>query len=368
MDICSKIDDDDTLSGLLLDDSLIGDHGTTARTALYVAIPGLRSRQDITEMPAKRPKLDHHWMVPLEDADFVRAEFDLDELSTVQTKQDPIIQPPRLSVFLNDCGGFPSSYFVRTEETMFLRSISDVILAKSPQKAVLVGSPGVGKSCFLMLMGFYFAFCKHEQVLIVRKTISFGFMNAVIYSDGKCSDPEPPVWLRTSAECFCYIWKHFLVAFTLSPLSLGVPLCPCPSTLFAKNRHSTEGVKINNRVSSVHQLAAAESIADLFSTPSEAIKLRADIYRLCSFQSVVIKKLRALIPEAKNSDARNVLQALTDNLIRRNTQVENLISGTLDRDIINYRAARLKKKAANQNQEKAKSKSKTKKSQKIEKE
>ncbi|KAH9088706.1 hypothetical protein LEN26_019398 [Aphanomyces euteiches] len=166
MDNCSKIDDDDTLSGHLVNNSLIGDHGTTAKTALYVVIPGLQSRQDITEnMPAKRLKLDHHWTPPLEDVDFVRAEFDLDALSTVLTKQDPIIQTPRLSAFLNDCGGFPSSYFVRTEETMFWRSISDVILCESPRKAVLVGSPGVGKSCFLMLMGFYCAFCKQKEVI-----------------------------------------------------------------------------------------------------------------------------------------------------------------------------------------------------------
>ncbi|KAG9404115.1 hypothetical protein AC1031_005654 [Aphanomyces cochlioides] len=45
------------------------------------------------------------------------------------------------------------------------------------------------------------------------------FAADVIEAHAYCSDPEPP---------------HFLVAFTFSPLSLGVPLCPCPSTLFAK--------------------------------------------------------------------------------------------------------------------------------------
>ncbi|RHZ07810.1 hypothetical protein DYB26_003670, partial [Aphanomyces astaci] len=45
---------------------------------------------------------------------------------------------------------------------------------------------------------------------------------------------------------------------------------------------------------------------------------------------MVINKLRAQISEAKNSDARNAIQEITDLLIHRNDQIEELIEGVLD--------------------------------------
>ncbi|RHY99228.1 hypothetical protein DYB35_013618, partial [Aphanomyces astaci] len=88
------------------------------------------------------------------------------------------------------------------------------------------------------------------------------------------------------------------------------------------------------------QLAVTKDIGDLFDYPDLPVKLRQDLYVLTRHQRVVINKLRAQIPEAKNSDARNAIQEITDLLIHRNDQTEELIEGVLDRKIIVYHKAR----------------------------
>ncbi|RLO02439.1 hypothetical protein DYB28_014273 [Aphanomyces astaci] len=88
------------------------------------------------------------------------------------------------------------------------------------------------------------------------------------------------------------------------------------------------------------QLAVTKDIGELFDNPDMPVKLRQDLYVLTRHQRVVIKKLRAQIPEAKNSDARNAIQEITDLLIHRNNQTEELIEGVLDRKIQVYHKAR----------------------------
>ncbi|RHZ08017.1 hypothetical protein DYB31_015212, partial [Aphanomyces astaci] len=53
------------------------------------------------------------------------------------------------------------------------------------------------------------------------------------------------------------------------------------------------------------QLAVTKDFGELFGYPNLQVKLRQDLYVLTRHQRVVINKLRAQIPEAKNSDARN---------------------------------------------------------------
>ncbi|RLO04706.1 hypothetical protein DYB28_003899 [Aphanomyces astaci] len=88
------------------------------------------------------------------------------------------------------------------------------------------------------------------------------------------------------------------------------------------------------------QLAVTKDIGELFDYPDLQVKLRQDLYVLTRHQRVVINKLRAQIPEAKNSDARNAIQEITDLLIHRNDQTEELIEGVLDRKIQVYHTAR----------------------------
>ncbi|RLO05209.1 hypothetical protein DYB28_005533 [Aphanomyces astaci] len=88
------------------------------------------------------------------------------------------------------------------------------------------------------------------------------------------------------------------------------------------------------------QLAATKDIGELFDYPDPPVKLRQDLCVLTRHQRVVINKLRAQIPEAKNSDARNAIQEITDLLIHRNDQIEELIEGVLDRKIQVYHKAR----------------------------
>ncbi|KAL7996344.1 putative P-loop containing nucleoside triphosphate hydrolase [Plasmopara halstedii] len=54
-------------------------------------------------------------------------------------------------------------------------------------RVVIVGSPGVGKSCFLMLIAFYLACIKMEKVLVIRRLKKRKRMNAVVFFDGRGS-------------------------------------------------------------------------------------------------------------------------------------------------------------------------------------
>ena len=68
---------------------------------------------------------------------------------------------------MKDYGGFPSLYYVRLEETMVFRKCQELLTER--RKVVLLGSPGVGKSVFLVLFAFYLAHVESRSVLILRK-------------------------------------------------------------------------------------------------------------------------------------------------------------------------------------------------------
>ncbi|RHZ19680.1 hypothetical protein DYB31_012427, partial [Aphanomyces astaci] len=94
------------------------------------------------------------------------------------------------------------------------------------------------------------------------------------------------------------------------------------------------------------QLAATKDIGELFDYPDLPVKLRHDLCVLTRHQRVVINKLRAQIPEAKNSDARNAIQESTDLLIHRNDQIEELIEAVLGRKIqVSHEALKIKAEA-----------------------
>ncbi|RHZ33897.1 hypothetical protein DYB37_013790 [Aphanomyces astaci] len=87
-------------------------------------------------------------------------------------------------------------------------------------------------------------------------------------------------------------------------------------------------------------LTATKDIGELFDYPDLPVKLREDLCVLTRRHQRVVIKLRAQIPEAKNSDARNAIQGITDLLIHWNDHIEELIEGVLDRKIEVYHKAR----------------------------
>eukprot|EP00644_Phytophthora_capsici_P017005 jgi/Phyca11/39322/gw1.83.18.1 len=94
-------------------------------------------------------------------------EFQLDNLSMVQQSDDPIVMTPTLHEFWKKFGEFPLYYFVRMEEVVFWKVIKKLLFGED--RVVIVGSPGVGKSCFLMLLAFYLACIKRKKVLVIRR-------------------------------------------------------------------------------------------------------------------------------------------------------------------------------------------------------
>ncbi|KAG2941386.1 hypothetical protein PC115_g1997 [Phytophthora cactorum] len=98
-----------------------------------------------------------------------------------QTEQN-LIATSGLSKFWKGYGGFPSSYFVRKEELMLWKLVMR-IMSKRDKRVTIVGSGGVGKSCFLVLVAFYLAFAEKRKVLVVRRLSDFCEANGVIYLD-----------------------------------------------------------------------------------------------------------------------------------------------------------------------------------------
>eukprot|EP00644_Phytophthora_capsici_P015186 jgi/Phyca11/575550/estExt2_Genewise1.C_PHYCAscaffold_750112 len=99
----------------------------------------------------------------------------------VQQSDDPIVMTPTLHEFWKKFGEFPLYYFVRMEEVVFWKVIKRLLFGED--RVVIVGSPGVGKSCFLMLLAFYLACIKRKKVLVIRRLKTSELKNAVVYLD-----------------------------------------------------------------------------------------------------------------------------------------------------------------------------------------
>ncbi|KAG0608137.1 hypothetical protein M758_8G081500 [Ceratodon purpureus] len=70
---------------------------------------------------------------------------------------------------LEKFGGFPRRYYVRHEETMVFQNCINSLKNQSKLRALILGSPGVGKSVFLVLFAFYLAHVESKSVIILRK-------------------------------------------------------------------------------------------------------------------------------------------------------------------------------------------------------
>ncbi|KAG1697258.1 hypothetical protein DVH05_016545 [Phytophthora capsici] len=105
-------------------------------------------------------------------------EFQLDNLQS----DDPIVMTPALHEFWKGFGEFPPCYFVRMEQEVLWKVMKKLLFGKD--RVVIVGSPGVGKSCFLMLLAFYLACAKRKKVLVIRRLKTSELKNVVVYLDG----------------------------------------------------------------------------------------------------------------------------------------------------------------------------------------
>ncbi|KAJ8576440.1 hypothetical protein ON010_g2770 [Phytophthora cinnamomi] len=109
--------------------------------------------------------------------------FLFDVLGQKLGMEHKLVATHTLHEFLKGFGGFPSSYFVRKEE-LVLWGLVMRILSKREKRIVILGSAGVGKSCFLMLISFYLAFVEKKKVMVVRRLREFSEASAVVYLDG----------------------------------------------------------------------------------------------------------------------------------------------------------------------------------------
>lgn len=100
-----------------------------------------------------------------------------------QTEQN-LVATAGLNKFWKEYGGFPSTFFVR-KEGLILWNLVLRMMSKRDKRVTIVGSAGVGKSCFLALVGFYLSVVEKRKVLIVRRLNRSSEANAVVYLDGE---------------------------------------------------------------------------------------------------------------------------------------------------------------------------------------
>ncbi|EGZ12879.1 hypothetical protein PHYSODRAFT_512474 [Phytophthora sojae] len=109
------------------------------------------------------------------------AEFQLDQL---RAKDGTLVDTPTLHKLWADFGEFPSSYYVRKEEQMLWTVIKQQIPSLDFVPVVILGSHGVGKSCFLMLLAVHLACVAHRKVLVIRRVKGNGRGEAVVLLNG----------------------------------------------------------------------------------------------------------------------------------------------------------------------------------------
>ncbi|KAE9009405.1 hypothetical protein PF001_g11748 [Phytophthora fragariae] len=184
---------DQVEGGLLSADSIVNEHGKTSRSALilegpkYASLlrkrPGGDIRQLLNEDTTKRQNQEQ-LLSDFEMLTVNEDEFQLEELHSKQQSENPIVMTPGLHEFWEGFGSFPPYYFVRMEEVVFWQLIKKLLL--DPKKRiVIVGSPGVGKSCFLMLVAFYLACVEKKKVLVIRRVKEKELESVVVLLDGQ---------------------------------------------------------------------------------------------------------------------------------------------------------------------------------------
>lgn len=77
-------------------------------------------------------------------------------LDALEDHLNAVISTPGLNSFWDGYGGFPSFYFVRHDQAMFWQTFKQQFENNDGnRRLVVVDPPGVGRSCFFMLLGLY---------------------------------------------------------------------------------------------------------------------------------------------------------------------------------------------------------------------
>jgi predicted NACHT family NTPase len=119
-------------------DTMMEEYGRTLAHALVIKA---------SSTTGKRKRSDGSILDQLEELTVVDTESQLDALSE---KQGSHTSTPELHSFWQGFGEFASSYLVLKEEVMLWKVVKRLFLGDDENRIVLVGSPGVGKSCLLM--------------------------------------------------------------------------------------------------------------------------------------------------------------------------------------------------------------------------
>jgi hypothetical protein len=80
-----------------------------------------------------------------------------------------LMDTAKIARALKEFGGFPERYYVRLEEIMVFQNFGEMFLTQEGLRVAILGSPGVDKFVFLMLLAFYLAQVHSKSVIVLRK-------------------------------------------------------------------------------------------------------------------------------------------------------------------------------------------------------
>jgi hypothetical protein len=110
-------------------------------------------------------------------------KVDAHEFTLSEKRANAIVQTNKLNHFFQQYGEFPSNYFIRQEE----KQLWEIMMTRIHSTCtVIVGSPGVGKSSFLMMLSFHVALHMKQSVLIIRYAKGEGWVYLYIEESGFC--------------------------------------------------------------------------------------------------------------------------------------------------------------------------------------
>jgi DNA replication protein DnaC len=194
------------------------------KIALERRVDRMRTLEREREL-AKKAKLDQIVMLPASEL----LRVDAVECNLREWSAGRVIATGKISAIMDSFGQFPPSYYVRNEEIRLFEAIkrfwwqNEVLISPKEttnKRWVLVGSPGVGKSTFLVLLAFYLARIHSQEVLVFRKLKSrdrkyvYIFLSRESYFGGEVDDIREigPIHRRLAEE-YPNLW-FFIDGFT----------------------------------------------------------------------------------------------------------------------------------------------------------
>ena len=121
------------------------------------------------ETSAKKQKIS----AAFELGDKIEMGFEAEECDIARWEAGTLVPTDGMQEVMKNFGGFPAKYYVRREEVIVFQTLQELWAGRQSRKEfekfALLGSPGVGKSVFLVYFAFYMARKKSRNVLILRR-------------------------------------------------------------------------------------------------------------------------------------------------------------------------------------------------------